>query len=73
MLNVPFMAVTHFARMSKMGVKQVKARMDVGEIPEVLNMKDNATRYVDLVELVHRMESGQFELSDLSLTSEEAA
>jgi len=66
MLNVPFMSVTHFSRLTNMGVKQIKARMDIGEIPEVLQRKENATRYVDLVELVHRMEAGQFEFSDLT-------
>lgn len=73
MLIVPFMSVPQFSRLSKMGTKQIKARMDIGEIPEVRQRKENATRYVDLVELVERMRAGQFELSDLTLPVEEVA
>ena len=66
MLVVPFMSVTEFARWTKMGVRQVKKRMDIGEIPEVITGKVNSTRYVDLVALVRLMEAGDFVLSDLS-------
>ncbi len=44
MLNVPFMSVTHFSRLTRMGVKQIKARMDIGEIPEVLQRKGSSKK-----------------------------
>ena len=66
MLMVPFMSVAEFARHTKMGVRQIKKRMDIGEIPEVMTGKAKSTRYVDLVALVHLMDSGDFVLSDMS-------
>ncbi|ELZ1191360.1 TPA: hypothetical protein I7108_003089 [Vibrio cholerae O1] len=66
MLIVQFMTATEYARLSKMGVKQVKARMDKGEIPEVLHMRDGGTRYVDCVNLTDRMLRGELVFSDLS-------
>ena len=66
MLVVPFMSVAEFARHTKMGVRQIKKRMDIGEIPEVITGKVNSTRYVDLVALVRSMEAGNFVLSDMS-------
>lgn len=70
MLIVPFMAVPQFSRLTKMGVKQIKARMDAGEIPEVKQHKKGATRYVDLVELHERMNKGDLEFSNLDLPIE---
>ena len=66
MLFVPFMTTTQFAKLTKMGDRQVRDRMNIGDIPEVLHERKNATRYVDLVELIRRMGQGQFELSNLS-------
>ncbi|RZP89607.1 hypothetical protein [Vibrio vulnificus] len=66
MLIVQFMAATEYARLSKMGVKQIKERMDLGEIPEVKHMRKGGTRYVNCVQLTERMLTGGVVFSDLS-------
>ncbi|WP_299138140.1 hypothetical protein [uncultured Vibrio sp.] len=70
MLIVPFMSVPQFSRLTKMGVKQIKARMDAGEIPEVKQRKERATRYVDLVTLAKLINEGKLEFSNLDLPIE---
>ncbi|EGU42961.1 hypothetical protein VII00023_02884 [Vibrio ichthyoenteri ATCC 700023] len=66
MLIVQFMTAAEYSRISKMGVKQIKARMDLGEIPEVTNLRHGSVRYVDCVNLTDRMLRGELVFSDLS-------
>ncbi|HDY8229152.1 TPA: hypothetical protein RQL15_003715 [Vibrio vulnificus] len=70
MLMVTFMTATEYARLSKMGVKQLKKRMDLGEIPEVLHMREGGTRYVDCVRLAERQLRNELVFSDLSVEEE---
>ncbi|WP_394126958.1 hypothetical protein [Vibrio hepatarius] len=73
MLTVQFMAATEYARVSKMGIKQLKKRMDIGEIPEVIHMREGGSRYVDCVRLVERQLRGELVFSDLSKLEEDEA
>lgn len=69
----PFVSVSLFSEITGMGTKQIRQRMDTGEIPEVTQMKKGATRFVDMVELYARMTSGAFVLTDLAdIVHEEA-
>ncbi|KXF81214.1 hypothetical protein [Enterovibrio coralii] len=66
MFVIPFMTAAEFARLSKMGVKQIKARMDIGEIPEIANLREGGVRYVDCITLADRLLRGEVVFSDLS-------
>ena len=67
--EVQFMKVTLYSKKSGMGVKQIKLRMDIGEIPEIRTMRDGADRYVDCVRLEERQLLGELVFSDLSKPS----
>lgn len=69
--EVQFMKVTLFAKKSGMGVKQVKARMDIGEIPEVIHLRSGGDRYVDCTRLEERQLNGELVFSDLSTDEKE--
>lgn len=65
MLPALFMSVPLFARSHGMSERQVLDRLDNADFPEVEKEIDAGKRYVDLIELATRMESGQFKLSDM--------
>ncbi|MFZ3515066.1 hypothetical protein LC147_18415 [Vibrio harveyi] len=64
--EVQYMKVTLYSRKSGMGVKQIKKRMDIGEIPEVIHLREGGDRYVDCVRLEERQLRGELVFSDLS-------
>ncbi|GAL25003.1 hypothetical protein JCM19239_5830 [Vibrio variabilis] len=71
--EVQYMKVTLYSKKSGMGVKQIKARMDIGEIPEVLHLREGGDRYVDCVRLEERLLLGELEFSDLSKRQKDEA
>ncbi|WP_234494836.1 hypothetical protein [Vibrio maritimus] len=71
--EVQYMKVTLYSRKSGMGVKQIKARMDIGEIPEVIHLREGGDRYINCTELEKRLERGEVVFSDLSELEESKA
>lgn len=65
MLALPalFLDVSTFAKSHCVGRDRVLRYMDVGTIPELPS--EGNKRYVDMVELLKRMEAHQFKLSEL--------
>ncbi|OEC82341.1 hypothetical protein A9D46_14860 [Photobacterium damselae subsp. damselae] len=58
-----FLDVSTFAKTHCVGRNRVLRLMDIGRIPEVPS--DGGKRYVDMVDLLERMQARQFKLTEL--------
>lgn len=60
-----FLDVTTFAKTHGVGRGRVLLLMDAGVIPELPSGGSNNKRYVNMVELLERMQADQFDMSVL--------
>jgi hypothetical protein len=60
-----FLDVTTFARTHGIGRRRLLALMDAGIIPELSSGGGSNKRYINLVELLERIQADQFDMSEL--------
>ncbi len=66
LLPALYLSAPEFAKMHKIGVDQVYARLDCGDFPEVDKECEAGKRYVNLVLLADWLRDGRVTLSDLN-------